>query len=44
MTPHHPGHTADTFAARATGIAKNTDRLERGDALTDVVRAPSPDR
>ncbi|OKJ96634.1 2-hydroxyacid dehydrogenase [Streptomyces sp. CB02400] len=42
MTPHHSGHTADTFAARATEIAENIDRLERGDALTNVVRAPSP--
>lgn len=43
MTPHHSGHTADTFAARAREIAANIDRLERGDALTHVVRAPSPD-
>ncbi|MFD8523397.1 2-hydroxyacid dehydrogenase [Streptomyces capillispiralis] len=42
MTPHHSGHTADTFAARATEIAANIDRLERGDALGNVVRAPAP--
>ncbi|MFF9761527.1 NAD(P)-dependent oxidoreductase [Streptomyces caelestis] len=42
MPPHHPGHTADAFAARATGIAANTDRPQRGDALTHVVRAGSP--
>ncbi|GAA5206258.1 2-hydroxyacid dehydrogenase [Streptomyces thinghirensis] len=42
MTPHHSGHTADTFAARATEIAENIDRLERGDALANVVRAGSP--
>ncbi|WP_232107780.1 MULTISPECIES: NAD(P)-dependent oxidoreductase [Streptomyces] len=41
MTPHHSGHTADTFAARATEIADNIDRLERGDALSNVVRAPA---
>ncbi|GGV74186.1 2-hydroxyacid dehydrogenase [Streptomyces griseoloalbus] len=41
MTPHHSGHTADTFAARATEIADNIDRLERGDALGNVVRAPA---
>ncbi|MGX1314645.1 phosphoglycerate dehydrogenase-like enzyme [Streptomyces calvus] len=42
MTPHHSGHTAETFAARATEIAANIDRLERGDALSNVVRAPAP--
>ncbi|MFE4050821.1 NAD(P)-dependent oxidoreductase [Streptomyces sp. YIM B13518] len=30
MPPHHPGHTADAFTARATEIAANTDRPERG--------------
>ncbi|MET7325509.1 2-hydroxyacid dehydrogenase [Streptomyces sp. NPDC005549] len=41
MTPHHSGHTADTFAARAAEIADNIDRLERGDTLGNVVRAPA---
>ncbi|MFF8102139.1 2-hydroxyacid dehydrogenase [Streptomyces sp. NPDC016640] len=41
MTPHHSGHTADTFAARATEIAANIDRLERGDPLGNVVRGPA---
>ncbi|WP_320777874.1 2-hydroxyacid dehydrogenase [Streptomyces sp. CRN 30] len=39
MTPHHSGHTSDTFAARAAEIADNIGRLERGDPLTGVVRA-----
>ncbi|WP_229871643.1 2-hydroxyacid dehydrogenase [Streptomyces longisporoflavus] len=39
MTPHHSGHTTDTFAARATEIAENINRLEQGRPLTNVVRA-----
>ncbi|WFB82045.1 MULTISPECIES: 2-hydroxyacid dehydrogenase [Streptomyces] len=48
MTPHHSGHTGDTFAARAAEIADNIGRLSRGEPLTGVVRAatgpaaPSP--
>jgi len=39
MTPHHSGHTTDTFAARATEIADNINRLEQGRPLVNVVRA-----
>ncbi|MFD3735872.1 2-hydroxyacid dehydrogenase [Streptomyces sp. NPDC058632] len=38
MTPHHSGHTSDTFAARAAEIADNISRLERGDPLVNTVR------
>ncbi|WP_234393144.1 2-hydroxyacid dehydrogenase [Streptomyces pactum] len=37
MTPHHCGHTTDTFAARAAEIAGNIGRLRRGDPLVNVV-------
>ncbi|MEU5697265.1 2-hydroxyacid dehydrogenase [Streptomyces aurantiacus] len=39
MTPHHSGHTTDTFAARAAEIADNINRLEQGRPLVNVVRA-----
>ncbi|MFH8467085.1 2-hydroxyacid dehydrogenase [Streptomyces sp. NPDC017991] len=39
MTPHHSGHTTDTFAARAVEIADNINRLEQGRPLANVVRA-----
>ncbi|WP_425587017.1 NAD(P)-dependent oxidoreductase [Streptomyces violaceusniger] len=39
MTPHNSGHTGETFAARATDIAANIDRLEAGRPLSNVVRA-----
>ncbi|MFJ2261179.1 2-hydroxyacid dehydrogenase [Streptomyces sp. NPDC087844] len=39
MTPHHSGHTTDTFAARAVEIADNINRLEEGRPLVNVVRA-----
>ncbi|MFE7029728.1 2-hydroxyacid dehydrogenase [Streptomyces sp. NPDC057621] len=39
MTPHHSGHTTDTFAARALEIADNINRLEQGRPLAHVVRA-----
>ncbi|MFS8200170.1 2-hydroxyacid dehydrogenase [Streptomyces sp. CWNU-52B] len=39
MTPHHSGHTTDTFAARAAEIADNINRLEQGRPLANVVRA-----
>ncbi|MDQ1033671.1 phosphoglycerate dehydrogenase-like enzyme [Streptomyces sp. V3I8] len=42
MTPHHSGHTGDTFAARAAEIADNINRLEQGRPLTNVVRAAVP--
>ncbi|MDX3227962.1 2-hydroxyacid dehydrogenase [Streptomyces sp. ME19-01-6] len=43
MTPHNSGHTEETFAARATDIAANINRLEQGNPLTNVVReADSP--
>lgn len=47
MTPHHSGHTTDTFAARAAEIADNIGRLERGEPLGNTVRtgagrAPAP--
>ncbi|WP_432043017.1 2-hydroxyacid dehydrogenase [Streptomyces cadmiisoli] len=38
MTPHHSGHTTDTFAARAAEIADNINRLEQGRPLANVVR------
>ncbi|WP_229821282.1 MULTISPECIES: 2-hydroxyacid dehydrogenase [Streptomyces] len=37
-TPHHSGHTAGTFAARAEEIADNVNRLARGEPLTGTVR------
>ncbi|MFI1411836.1 2-hydroxyacid dehydrogenase [Streptomyces sp. NPDC020707] len=39
MTPHHSGHTTDTFAARAVEIADNINRLQQGRPLINVVRA-----
>ncbi|WP_260333522.1 2-hydroxyacid dehydrogenase [Streptomyces beigongshangae] len=39
MTPHHSGHTSDTFAARAAEIADNISRLDQGRPLANVVRA-----
>ncbi|WP_262697500.1 MULTISPECIES: hypothetical protein [Streptomyces] len=39
MTPHNSGHTEETFAARATDIAANINRLEAGSPLSNVVRA-----
>ncbi|MDQ0778929.1 phosphoglycerate dehydrogenase-like enzyme [Streptomyces aurantiacus] len=39
MTPHHSGHTTDTFAARAAEIADNINRLEQGRPLVNVVHA-----
>ncbi len=39
MTPHNSGHTEETFAARATDIAANINRLAQGDPLANVVRA-----
>ncbi|MFD3482270.1 2-hydroxyacid dehydrogenase [Streptomyces sp. NPDC058665] len=38
MTPHHSGHTQETFANRAREIADNIGRLARGEPLTNVVR------
>ncbi|WP_405792325.1 2-hydroxyacid dehydrogenase [Streptomyces sp. NBC_01506] len=38
MTPHHSGHTQETFADRAREIADNIGRLSRGEPLTNVVR------
>jgi phosphoglycerate dehydrogenase-like enzyme len=37
MTPHHSGHTTDTFAARAAEIADNIGRLRRGEPLSGAV-------
>ena len=37
MTPHSSGVTRDTFAGRADDIAANIGRLERGEALMNVV-------
>ncbi|MFF3485434.1 2-hydroxyacid dehydrogenase [Streptomyces sp. NPDC002701] len=42
MTPHHSGHTGDTFAARAAEIADNINRLQQGRPLANVVRAAVP--
>ncbi|MEU9183841.1 2-hydroxyacid dehydrogenase [Streptomyces sp. NPDC048484] len=39
MTPHHSGHTTDTFAARAAEIADNINRLQQGRPLRNVVHA-----
>ncbi|MER8160949.1 2-hydroxyacid dehydrogenase [Streptomyces sp. NPDC094472] len=38
MTPHNSGHTEETFAARATDIAANINRLDQGEPLGNVVR------
>lgn len=38
MTPHHSGHTQETFASRAREIADNIGRLAKGEPLTNVVR------
>ncbi|MCX2925043.1 NAD(P)-dependent oxidoreductase [Streptomyces sp. NEAU-W12] len=38
VTPHHSGHTSDTFAVRAAEIADSISRLERGDPLVNTVR------
>lgn len=38
MTPHHSGHTRETFASRAREIADNIGRLAKGEPLTNVVR------
>ncbi|MEV0778318.1 2-hydroxyacid dehydrogenase [Streptomyces sp. NPDC050428] len=38
MTPHHSGHTRETFANRAHEIADNIGRLAKGEPLTNVVR------
>lgn len=40
MTPHHSGHTRETFTGRAAEIAANIARLSAGEPLTNVVRAP----
>ncbi|MGP3943813.1 2-hydroxyacid dehydrogenase [Streptomyces sp. 6N106] len=39
MTPHNSGHTEETFAARATDIAANINRLDQAEPLRNVVRA-----
>ncbi|WP_211301077.1 2-hydroxyacid dehydrogenase [Murinocardiopsis flavida] len=39
MTPHHSGHTVETFAGRAAEIAGNIARLAEGRPLVNVVRA-----
>ncbi len=41
MTPHHSGHTRETFAGRAAEIRANIARLAAGEPLTNVVRAPA---
>ncbi|EST31917.1 2-hydroxyacid dehydrogenase [Streptomyces niveus] len=38
MTPHHSGHTKETFTSRAREIADNIGRLAKGEPLTNVVR------
>jgi phosphoglycerate dehydrogenase-like enzyme len=38
MTPHHSGHTHETFANRARDIADNIGRLTRGEPLANMVR------
>lgn len=39
MTPHHSGHTAETFGRRAAEIADNITRLAAGEPVANVVRA-----
>jgi len=39
MTPHHSGHTRETFAGRAAEITANVARLAAGEPLTNVARA-----
>ncbi|HEV7628561.1 MAG TPA: NAD(P)-dependent oxidoreductase, partial [Streptomyces sp.] len=38
LTPHHSGHTRNTFQARARDIAANIGRLADGSPLEDLVR------
>ncbi|QFU88489.1 2-hydroxyacid dehydrogenase [Amycolatopsis sp. YIM 10] len=38
LTPHHSGHTRETFTGRAREIAANIHRLATGQALSNVVR------
>lgn len=38
LTPHHSGHTRETFEGRAREIAENVGRLARGLPLLNVVR------
>ncbi|MBK1783260.1 2-hydroxyacid dehydrogenase [Prauserella cavernicola] len=40
LTPHHSGHTLETFTGRAGEIAANIAKLAEGEALTNVVRSP----
>jgi phosphoglycerate dehydrogenase-like enzyme len=39
LTPHHSGHTHETFTGRAAEIRANIARLATGKPLTNVVRA-----
>ncbi|MGC7098436.1 2-hydroxyacid dehydrogenase [Amycolatopsis lurida] len=38
LTPHHSGHTRETFTGRAREIAANIHRLATGQPLSNVVR------
>ena len=38
LTPHHSGHTTETFGGRAREIADNIARLGKGEPLTGVLR------
>ncbi|AXB41723.1 2-hydroxyacid dehydrogenase [Amycolatopsis albispora] len=38
LTPHHSGHTRETFTGRAAEIAANIGRLANGAQLSNVVR------
>ncbi|MFI7127156.1 2-hydroxyacid dehydrogenase [Nonomuraea sp. NPDC050153] len=38
LTPHHSGHTRDTFEGRARDIAANIERLAQGRPLANLVR------
>lgn len=38
LTPHHSGHTRETFTGRAKEIAENIHRLTTGQPLSNVVR------
>jgi len=41
LTPHHSGHTRETFEGRAAEIRANVARLVAGEPLTNVVHVPA---
>ena len=42
LSPHVAGWTTGTIRRRTAEMARNLDRFARGEALTNIVRAPSP--